>query len=400
MIRNKYYVESVAFLSYVLFAMAWVGGTASMPQIMEAMALEGMASASLISGAVTLAKIAGTFIAAWFAVKLGVKIAFFVSAVMVTVGFFTPHAPSYDLLLISRFLMGLGGALMVVYFNPIVIKWFDANERPIVNGINSVAFNIGACVILFWFTDISDFFGGWKNALTVFSIASAILAVLFILIDFEGSEDQQAKHSSQSQDYSYLQGLKDPFNWVYPLTFSGLLSIFICVFTFYPQAGISQTKYVVGFGVLGTAIGIILGRKSSLRLPPIRWSGFFLILSSCGLSFSDNAVVQNISSIVLGICIFIPYAALITLPQELPNMSGKRITVVFSLFYSVSYLISTVVLWLFGWLVDINEGNFTPSFILITIVSGSLFIGSFFLPETGKILTKVVPSDAEANAKA
>ncbi len=400
MIRNKYYVESVAFLSYVLFAMAWVGGTASMPQIMQAMQIDGMASASLISGAVTLAKIAGTFVAAWLAIKLGVKIAFFVSALMITLGFFTPHAPNYELLLISRFVMGLGGALMIVYFNPIVIKWFSPSERPVVNGINSVAFNIGACVVLFWFADISHYFGGWKNALTVFSIFSAALAVAFFLIDFDGSEDQQTKLAAQTQNYSYLDGLKDPFNWIYALTFSGLLSIFICVFTFYPQAGISQTKYVVGFGVLGTVIGIILGQKMPQRLPPIRWSGFLLVIASCGLSFSYNATVQNISAIVLGICIFIPYAALITLPQELPNMSGARITVVFSIFYSVSYLISTVVLWCFGWLVDINGGSFTASFVLITVVSGSLFVGSFFLPETGKIVTKDRLGNAEANAKA
>lgn len=62
MIKNRYYVEAVAFLSYVFFAMAWVGGAASMPQIMKTMNVEGMASASIISSAVTLAKIVGTFV--------------------------------------------------------------------------------------------------------------------------------------------------------------------------------------------------------------------------------------------------------------------------------------------------------------------------------------------------
>lgn len=388
MIKNKYYVESLAFLSYVLFAMAWVGGTASMSQIMEAMDVEGLASASFISGAVTLAKIVGTLVAAWLASKLGVKLAFIVSAFMIVLGFLTPYAPNYDLLLISRFIMGLGGALMVVYFNPIVIKWFSPGERPIVNGLNSVAFNIGVCVVLFGFSDISQWLGGWKNALVAFSLASLVLTLLFFLVDFSGSDNQQNQgQTPQSDSYTYKQGFSDPFNWVLALSVTGILSLFICVFTFYPQAGITQTKYIIGFGILGTVIGILLGKYYPLRIPPLRWSGLLLTVASFGVCFSPNAVLQTASAILLGVCVFIPYAILVTVPQELPNMTGKRITVIFSIFYSVSYLISTVVLWLFGLLVDLNNGSFTASFILISLVSGSLFACSFFLPETGKLKT-------------
>ena len=117
-INNKYLVEALVFISYVLFAMAWVGGTASMGQIMSSLNISSLASASFISGAVTLAKIVGTFGAAWVAIKLGVKYAFFLSSILIVIGIFTPHAPNYELLLLSRFLMGLGGAFMIVYFNP------------------------------------------------------------------------------------------------------------------------------------------------------------------------------------------------------------------------------------------------------------------------------------------
>lgn len=385
MIKNKYYVESLAFLSYVLFAMAWVGGTASMAQIMEAMNVEGLASASFISGAVTLAKIVGTFIAALIAAKLGVKIAFLVSSFMIALGYLTPQAPNYDLLLVSRFVMGLGGALMVVYFNPIVIKWFSPSERPIVNGLNSVAFNIGVCIVLFWFGDLSAALGGWKNVLSLFSIISVGLAFLFMLVDFSGSDNQQAPaNSAVNSDYTYSEGLKSKFNWIYAFSFTGILSLFVCIFTFFPQAGIAQTKYIVGFGVLGTVFGILIGKYYPLRLPPLRWCGLLLVIASFLTCFSPNEALQTFSAILLGISLFIPYAVLMTLPQELPNMTGKRITVIFSIFYSVSYLVSTAVLWLFGWLVDLNNGDFTSAFILISLVSSSLFLASFFLPETGK----------------
>ncbi|MDA8622450.1 MFS transporter, partial [Psychrosphaera sp.] len=92
--------------------------------------------------------------------------------------------------------------------------------------------------------------------------------------------------------------------------------------------------------------------------------------------------VQLIAAMLLGFFVFFPVTALVSIPHELKDMTGDKITVVFSLFWSISYLIATVVLWLFGKLVDINGGDFTMSFLLIGVVSSSFFIGSFFLPET------------------
>ena len=106
---------------------------------------------------------------------------------------------------------------------------------------------------------------------------------------------------------------------------------------------------------------------------------------------------------VLGFFIFFPVTALVTIPHELPNMTGERITVVFSLFYSISYLIATVVLWNFGRLVDINQGDFTNAFSLITVVSSTFFIGSFFLPETANykhLEVKLEPEQEESSCEA
>jgi uncharacterized membrane protein (GlpM family) len=97
--------------------------------------------------------------------------------------------------------------------------------------------------------------------------------------------------------------------------------------------------------------------------------------------------LQTLSAIALGFFIFFPVTALVTIPHELPKMNPQKITVVFSLFYSISYLIATIALWGFGKLVDINNGDFTMAFALICVVSSTSFIGSFFLPETAKKLT-------------
>ena len=399
-INNKYLVAALVFISYTLFAMAWVGGTASMNQIMAAMHIDSLASASFISGAVTIAKIVGTFIAAWLALKLGVKKAFFVSGILISIGILTPYAPNYELLLVSRFLMGLGGAFMIVYFNPIVMAWFEPHERPTINGINAVAFNVGTGIILWQMANFNSLTGSWQNTLVIFSLASLGLSVAWLLTkDIEEKSADNASEKAVTETYSYLDGLKDKFNWVYALSYSGILAFYICLFTFYPKAGISQSALVIGSGIVGTLAGIVYSKHFTQRVPVIRWSGLIIVLTVFGLSFSSSPLLQTICAMVLGFFIFFPITALVTIPHELPNMTGQRITVVFSLFYSISYLVATAVLWIFGKLVDMNGGDYNAAFMLITVLSSTFFIGSFFLPETAKqanILSNKKDSSCEA----
>jgi len=389
-ISNKYLVEAIVFVSYVLFAMAWVGGTASMTQIMSSMDVDSLASASFISGAVTIAKIAGTFIAAWIALKMGIKYAFFLSGLLVFIGVFTPMSATYDVLLVSRFLMGLGGALMIVYFNPIVMKFFAVEERSTINGLNAVAFNVGTAIILSSMAEINTLTGGWQQSLVIFSVASIVLAVVWLFVDFnEPVATPVAKPVTENPSvdeeasvYGYSDGLKDKFTWAYSLCYSGLLAFYICLFTFYPKAGITQSSVVIGFGIIGTIAGMIFSKKVKQRVPVITWSGAMVTLMVFALSFYQHAEVQLVAAMLLGFFVFFPITALVSIPHELKDMTGDKITVVFSLFWSISYLIATIVLWLFGKLVDINGGDFTMSFLLIGVVSSSFFIGSFFLPET------------------
>jgi len=380
-ITQKYWVEAIVFLSYVLFAMAWVGGTASMSQIMSSMHIDSLASASFISGAVTLAKIVGTFIAAWLAVKVGIKKAFFISGLLISIGLLTPLAPNYEILLLSRFFMGLGGAFMIVYFNPIIMSWFSVEERPTINGLNAVAFNVGTGIILWNMSSINNLTGSWQTSLILFSLASLLFSFVWLMVKDKNPHQTKNKEASTVAHYTYKTGLKDDFNWRYALTYSGILAFYICLFTFYPKAGISQSSLVIGFGIIGTLAGIVYSKKVSARIPVIRWSGLLVIITVIGLSFGTG-FIQTFSAMVLGFVIFFPITALVSIPHELPKMTPEKITVIFSLFYSISYLIATVILWLFGKLVDLNQGDYTWSFLLIATISSSFFIGSFFLPET------------------
>lgn len=285
---------------------------------------------------------------------------------------------------------------MIVYFNPIVMQWFEAKERPMINGLNAVAFNVGTGLILWLMADINALTGGWQASLTLFSIASFLVALVWLLVKFEQPATGDNAQEQSEQSYSYIEGLKDKFNWAYAFTYSGLLTFYICLFTFYPKAGISQSAWVIGFGIIGTFAGMIYSKKVLQRLPVIRWSGLIMSISLFALSFSQDTLIQSLAAIVLGFFIFFPITALVSIPHELPNMTSARVTVVFSLFYSISYLAATLVLWLFGRLVDINNGDYSMSLFMVSVLSLTFFIGSYFLPETNPVQSKLQTEEKTA----
>ena len=383
--KRKYLIEVILFGSYVLFAMAWVGGTSFMGEIMNQMHVEGLAAGSLISTSVTLAKIVGTAIAAWTMIRFGIRKAFVLASVMVCAGILTPYSPNYSVLLLSRFLMGLGGALIVVYFNPIVVQWFNEKERPVVNGLNAVAFNVGTALTMFFVDDFVKIFGGWKETLLAISICSIVFAALWICFGKYQESGSVVKKVSPDKEYSFMDGLKDSFNWKLSLTYAGLLSFYVVLFTFYPKAGVSEAKLVILCGIIGAVAGIFYSQKFPKRIPVIKWSGLCQVIAIIGLSFfAKSEIITTVSAVLLGFFVFFPMTALVTLAQEQPNMTPRKISVTFSIFWSVSYLFASIVPTIFGKIVDLSGGSYTSAFVFITIVSTSFFIGAFFLPESKK----------------
>lgn len=384
--KKKYLIEFILFTSYMLFAMAWVGSAGFMKEIMQMTGMNSLTEASFLSTALTFAKIIGTFIAAWTIVKFGIRNAFTVASILMCLSIVTPYATNFPTLLISRFLMGLGGALVIVYFNPIVYKYFAPNERAVINGLNAIAFNVGTALIMFGMPVLLGILGNWQTVLSAISIGSIIMLGMWLLFGkIDLSAPATTNNTSPVADYTLLDGLKDKFNWIYALTYSGLLAFYIVLFTFYPKAGIVQAKQVILFGIIGAIVGMIYSNKSTKRVPVLRLGGLIQVVAAFGLSFAgDNQLLATVSAATLGFFMFLPMPALVTYAQERANMTAQKISVTFSLFWSISYTVATIIPTIFAKLVDMHNGSYQTAFLFICIVEGSFFIGSLFLKENIK----------------
>lgn len=383
-------VELIMFFTYAFFAVNWIAGTTLTTEIMEFFHLESYASATLISNAITVAKIIGNFLAAWFLVKLLPKKAIGFASFLIVAGCaMAVFAQQYAMFIIGRFVMGFGGALYVVYFSPMVVHYFSPEQRPAVNAANGVAYNLGSIIALIIVAPIIHWLQTWQYSMAFFAAISLVLFILW-LIAGEDFPINQTTANDKTDNGSFIEDLKKPFNWIFPFTYSGLLMLYIVVLTMFPQAQLSNvnsstlsTLMAVG-GIIGSLLAIALSKKYSKRLPVIRLCGIVMTVMAFVMFNVTIPFVSYLSALLLGILMFLPVTSLVSIPQELSGMTPEKITRTMGLFWAISYIIETIVYFLLGKVVEAQGGSFQGALNIAAVLSLTFFIGSFLLPETRK----------------
>ena len=286
------FIEAIMFFTYAFFAVSWIAGSSLTPQIMEYFKLESFASATFISNAITIAKIIGNFMAAAILAKLYPKRAIMLGSGLIVVGsLIAIFSQQYWMFILGRFIMGFGGALYVVYFSPVVLHYFKKEQLVTVNALNSVAYNVGGIMAMLMVGPVVSWLKTWQYSMGFFAIISAIL---FVLWPFVGQNFELNKSSGvQQEKYTIGEALKDKFNWVFPFTYSGLLTFYIVLLNIFPISGTTViasktlSMLVAIGGVVGTILAIMMGKKYTKRLPVIRWCGLAMTLFGVLMFFDE-----------------------------------------------------------------------------------------------------------------
>lgn len=388
---KAYIIETIMFLSYAFFAVSWIAGTTLTPQIMSYFKLETFASATFISNAITIAKIIGNLMAAWILLKLKPKWAIAFASLLIAVGTAAgAFVTEYWMFIITRFIMGFGGALFVVYFGPIVLRYFTASKRTMINGINAAAYNIGSIIAMILVAPVILWLVTFQNSLLFFAGCSFILLILWLLFGENFETTQTVNTAGENvQPYTFKDGLKDKVNYTLPFTYSGLLLLYIVILTIFPSSNLAAvdakvlSATVAIAGVVGSAIGILVMKYITSRLQILRWSGLIMTIAAFFMIMTDSSVIAIILAAVVGFAMFLPMTALVTIPQELPNMTPQKLTVIMGFFWSISYIIETILYYFIGLVID--GAGFKEGLLVAIACSLTFFIGSFLLPETKKV---------------
>lgn len=384
---KKYLLEILMFSAYALFAASWVSGAILTPAIQASFGEEGFANATWGSNVITLAKIVGNLAAAALLMRLGAKRAFALAIILIAAGGLGALAGSYGGWLLSRLALGLGGALAIVYFAPVVLHYFAPEERPLINGINAAAFNTGNLLALLSTTTLLTWLGSWQSVVVLYGVMVLALGVLWWLSAENFS--LSGGGNKPEEKYGFKQGIKQGFNWWLPLAYCGVLFCYIAVFALFPLidgfavASSDLSAVMIAAGMVGTVAGIIITKRYALRLPVLRYAGLALVGFAALMVTSRDPIIAYSAAALAGFCMFLPMTALVTLPQELPGMTPARITVTFAMFWSISYGVETVLMYGAGLLADATGEPASAAYFAVAC-SASLFIFSFLLPESGK----------------
>jgi len=391
---HRFVIEVIIFITYATFGMTWAACGSFLKEIMGDLHLS-LSQASFISTSVSFAKIFGPALAGFLLGIMGLRWAFMVASFLICLGIFAPLSPNYLLLLLARFAMGMGGAMVVVYFTPLVMKWFSPIERLTINGINFVAINTGMMVGLFITAPLMAALGNsWRNTLIIYSCLSILMAVLWLVFGRDREVKSSTGSSKGSGEGTLLDAARNSMTWRLAFTYTGALSLYLALFTYFPTFyrdvfGYSKESFVMkapaiamSMGIPAALIGIWLARKTGLRIPFLRYGGILLAPATAGMFVLNNPVLIITSSILTGFALFLWASPFFTIPQEIPGATAKSAGNMMSLFWSICYVAATFNVWFVGKLSEMT-GSMSTGFFYATVLSLTVLIGSFLIPETG-----------------
>ena len=149
---------------------------------------------------------------------------------------------------------------------------------------------------------------------------------------------------------------------------------------------LSTASSVVGlFNLLGIPaciLGGILPIRAGGRKPFLIVPGIIVGFAGFGSFLFNSTLVIYSSVIILGLCVWIYWPTLMTIPMELPQMTPQLIAVVLAIVMAIANLATFIAPLLVGYLVD-TTGSYVLGFSIWALLSWSLLLGGLLLPKTG-----------------
>lgn len=386
----RWVVEAVLFFTYFVFGISWLAYAPLMKDVTTHFNASSAQAGAIIS-LVSIAKAFVPLLAGVLAARIGLRWALLAGAALAAVAVAAPLVPSFDALLALRFVFGVGGAIVVTLMGPMVMQWFPRSELPMVNGINNVAVNTGITVAMFTAVPLSERFG-WQITLVAFGALCAVAAVAWLVLGREVTVEAATK-ADVTEEARLVEVLQRRETWIVAMAFAGPLSLYLALNTWLPthfqlafgldKAAASQLTGLFNLvGIPMAVLGGIITSKLGLRRPLIMAAGCIMPVGAFGLCLSPDSAVRYASAMVLGAAFFLYVSPLFTVPMELEGMTPRRVALMMGVVFSVSYIVSFLSPLAVGKLKDVT-GSFDLGFKIFAVVSTTLALGGYLLPETG-----------------
>ncbi|HDG1665978.1 TPA: MFS transporter [Kluyvera ascorbata] len=381
---KKWTIEFVLYAVYMVFGAAWATTGSVMPQIMHDFNVD-VSHAALMSNVILWAKIVGAVCTAVLVARMGTRRSYLLGCVMIGVSVFIPFIDNFTLLLIIRFLGGLGGAVCLVSLVPTVARFFDNKMAATLNSINCTSNIIGTIIALTLAGYLSTLFGGWRNLLAGYGVITLLLGVVWMLCftDEERSGENAASQSRESKMAVLKEAIFSRIVWGMIAQYAGAMIMMVFMFTFLPlyyakyahlpadsHAHLSGTVNQVGI-MLGALVGPYFKNRGYHYKNWLFISSIFMAVTTFAMLFATNDIVILVCSFLTGGIFATWFAFIFSIPKEgLKNATTQTVTYAMSTFWVCTFLLATINSQLIGWSVDLTGGfsvGFTYVFALMVV---------------------------------
>ncbi|MBO9541609.1 MFS transporter [bacterium] len=397
--QYRFVIEALLFLTYAVFGLSWIAVTPLSAEIQGSFHITA-AQFGLINTLVSFAKVLAPLVTGLLAVKIGIKRTVLIGSLCISCAALAPLAGDFNLFLVSRFVFGVGGAMVVTLLSAAVMQWFPKGELPLVNALNNVAVNTGITVTLFTTVPLSGVLG-WRKTLLVYGLISVGLLVAWAIFgrDRLAAKDAKAQSAEQAR-YADVWRMKE--TWIIALSFAGPLALYLAFNTWLPKyymeafgmTKAAASQYTGLFNLVGIPTAIIAGiltKQLGLRRPFIIGAGMLMGFAGFGMFLFNQPALLMLSAVCLGVALFTYVSPLFTAPMELPGMTPQKVSLMMGTVFSFAYVFSSLSPVVVGYLRDVT-GTFTLGFGIWAAFSWVLALGGLLLPETGPGRKPATPS--------
>ncbi len=250
----------------------------------------------------------------------------------------TPFAPDFAVLLIFRFLAGMGAAMFFAPAIGILSSFYRAGERTGVIGYYNAAFQLGAgFAILFWPLLIK--YTGWGDGLIIGgALCLATYAISMLTVKMDGAAENAATGVTIHEIVSVLRNRQI---WVISIGFIGVWGAFTAASSYlyiYSESYLrvdtilasALSSLILFVGLIGGGIAGPLHRNiKSARTLLMMISAAFT--ASLFLFLIDNVVAATIGSLLLGVLFTAGVSLTYALPAHMHSIGLKNIPLAVSL---------------------------------------------------------------------
>ncbi len=388
--RYRFVIAGIILLFNLFYGANFSVITPVMPLVIEEYDIGRGAASFLVSG-VLIAQALFVIPGGMLAAKAPLRLVFAGGCVVAAAMALTFLAEHFAALLVLRLIYAMAFVVVMPATAPILMRWFNVRELPVMNSLHMTFFTLGIAVGTFTSGPLSLAIG-WQTTFVLFGTAMLIVGALWLAFGRVPSLDAEGKVRRVSLREMamavrfktvLLLGLADG------AAFAHYLALTTWLPTYYNEVfGMSLTKAgsIVGIisvvGVIGSLTGGFLSARLGVRKPFLVIPGAMVGLAGVGSYLFQNEAIIYAAVIVLGFGSFLYLPVLLTVPMELKGISEGQVAVAWATMFAVASGIAIIGPMTVGFMTD-GFGSFVPGFILWAVLSLGLLVVGLMVPETG-----------------